>query len=105
MNQTTATDTERNNDSRPLAGIKVLAITRIIGAPFAAYQLALHGAEVIKIEEPGSGDPARTTGGVGAKRLIDAKMAHGFIAHAANEKSLTLNLRDPQGQDIFRKLV
>jgi crotonobetainyl-CoA:carnitine CoA-transferase CaiB-like acyl-CoA transferase len=50
------------SDAGALAGIKVIAVTRVIAAPFAAYQLALHGAEVITIEVPGEGDVYRYSG-------------------------------------------
>ncbi|MBI3068807.1 MAG: CoA transferase [Betaproteobacteria bacterium] len=92
-------------DQRPCAGIKGLAVTRILGSPFAAYQLALHGAEVIQIEEPKVGDNARRAGGRNAQKFVDAGMGHGFLAHGANKKSLTFNLRNPEGQDVFRKLA
>src|SRR5690606_34785799 len=73
--------------------------------PFAAYQFALHGADVIHVEEPVRGDGARHTGGPNAAHLIDAAMGHGFLAHGANKRSLTLNLQEPAGQEIFRKLA
>jgi len=86
------------------AGIKVIAVTRVIAAPFAAYQLALHGAEVITIEAPGEGDPYRYSGDRDAS-LPKSGMATGFLAQNANKKSLTLNISAPEGQDIIRKLV
>ncbi len=90
---------------RAFSGIKVLGVTSAYAAPFAAYQLALHGAEVINIEEPGKGDYARTLGNVHAKALIERKMGTAFLAHGAGKKSITLNLRSAEGKDIFRRLA
>ena len=87
------------------AGLKVLAVARVYAAPFAAYQLALHGADVITIEEPGKGDSARALGGEHAKDLVDQGLGPAFIAHGANKTSITLNLRKPEGQEIFRRLA
>lgn len=91
-------------DDRPFAGIRVLAAVRVIAAPFAAYQLALHGAEVIRIEDHEVPDTRRSSGGrkVG---LTDKGMGTGFLAHGANMKSLTVNLRTEEGREIMRKLV
>ena len=90
---------------RAFSGIKVLGVTSVYAAPFAAYQLALHGAEVINIENPGQGDSARTLGNVHAKALIERKMGTAFLAHGAGKKSITLNLRSAEGKDIFRRLA
>ena len=57
-------------DRRPFRGIKVLDVTRVLASPFATYQLALHGAEVINVEEPAGGDSARRAGGPEGKALI-----------------------------------
>ena len=87
------------------SGIKVLGVTSAYAAPFAAYQLALHGADVINVEEPGKGDYARTLGDAHAKALIERKMGAAFLAHGAGKMSLTLNLRSAQGKEIFLKLA
>lgn len=91
--------------ARPCSGMRVIAATTALAAPFAAYQLALHGAEVINVEEPAGGDSARRAGGPEGKALIANGMAAGFLAHGANKQSLTLNLKDPRGQAIFRQLA
>lgn len=92
------------DEAGAFAGIKVIAVTRVIAAPFAAYQLALHGAEVITIEAPGEGDVYRYSGDRDAQ-LPKKGMATGFLAQNANKKSLTLNISAPEGQEIIRKLV
>ena len=92
------------NDDRPFAGITVLAAVRVIAAPFAAYQLALHGAEVIRIEDHEVPDTRRKSGGRNVG-LTDKGMGTGFLAHGANMKSITVNLRTEPGREILRKLA
>jgi crotonobetainyl-CoA:carnitine CoA-transferase CaiB-like acyl-CoA transferase len=86
-----------------LEGIKVLDLTMVLSGPFATLHLALLGAEVIKIEPPDSGDLARRLGNV--PDLNDRLMGTSFLAQNANKKSLTLNLKQPEAQQIFRKLA
>ena len=82
-----------------LEGIKVLDLTMVLSGPFATLHLALLGAEVIKIEPPGSGDLARKLGNV--PKLNDELMGTSFLAQNANKKSLTLNLKHEEArQDI-----
>ena len=85
-------------------GIKVLAITRQVAAPFATYQLALRGADVLTIEKPGEPDSMRF---VGADRIPLAKrgMSPSFLAQASNKRSMTLNIAAPEGQTIFKQLA
>jgi CoA:oxalate CoA-transferase len=86
-----------------LEGIKVLDLTMVLSGPFATLHLALLGAEVIKIEPPDSGDLARKLGNV--QKLNNEMMGTSFLAQNANKKSLTLNLKHPDAQQIFRKLA
>jgi formyl-CoA transferase len=86
-----------------LEGIKVLDLTMVLSGPFATLHLALLGADVIKIEPPDSGDLARKLGNV--PKLNDALMGTSFLAQNANKKSLTLNLKHAEAQQIFRKLA
>jgi len=88
---------------RLLDGINVLDLTMVLSGPFATLHLALLGAEVIKIEPPGSGDLARKLGNVPS--LNDNLMGTSFLAQNANKKSLTLNLKRPEAQQIFRELT
>ena len=87
----------------PLTGIRVLDVTNVLAGPFCSYQLALLGAEVIKIEQPGRGDLARMLGAdpVAAARLMGAS----FVAVNAGKQSVTLNLKAPEGKEIFKKFV
>ncbi len=86
-----------------LSGIRVLDLTNVLSGPFATLHLALLGAEVIKVENPKDGDLARKLGCVPEyNRML---MGTSFLAQNANKKSLTLNLKDPRGKDILRRLV
>lgn len=91
-------------DVQPFSGLKVIAVTRVIAAPFAAYQLALHGADVITIEAPGEGDNYRYAGDRDSL-LPKNGMATGYLAQNANKRSLTLNIASQEGQAILRRLV
>ena len=86
-----------------LEGIRVLDMTNVLAGPFATLHLALLGAEVIKIENPTDGDLARKLGNVPA--LNKELMGTSFLAQNSNKKSLTLNLKAPEGKEIFKKLV
>ena len=84
-------------------GVRVLDLTNVLAGPFASLHLALLGAEVIKIERPGSGDLARKLGTL--TELNDQLMGTSFLAQNANKKSVTLNTKDPEGKEIFKRLV
>ena len=90
--------------TQAFSGIKVLAVARIVAAPFAAYQLALHGADVIHVEHPEGGDSARTSGNLQTP-FHDARMAHNFLAYNANKRSITLSINTPAGQAVFRRMA
>lgn len=92
-------------DRRPFVGIKVLDVTRVLAGPFATYQLAILGAEVIKIEDPESGgDTLRYRRGSNPDYGANG-MATFFLSQSANKKSVTLNLRTETGREIFRDLA
>jgi crotonobetainyl-CoA:carnitine CoA-transferase CaiB-like acyl-CoA transferase len=84
-------------------GIRILDLTNVLSGPFATLHLALLGAEVIKIEPPGSGDLARKLGNV--PKLNSELMGTSFLAQNANKKSLTLNLKHPRAREIFLQLT
>ena len=85
-------------------GTKVLAVARVVAAPFAAYQLAMHGADVITIENPDDGDSARHTGDFGTD-FLRLGMARTFLSYNANKRSMTLRINTPEGQEVFRRLA
>jgi CoA:oxalate CoA-transferase len=87
----------------PLHGVRVLDVTNVLAGPFCSYQLVLLGAEVVKIEQPGSGDLARR---LGADVRASAKlMGNSFVAVNAGKHSVTLNLKSPAGKEIFHRFV
>jgi crotonobetainyl-CoA:carnitine CoA-transferase CaiB-like acyl-CoA transferase len=86
-----------------LAGFRILDMTNVLAGPFACYQLAQLGADVIKVEVPGSGDLARRLGADAA--LNQAGMGASFLAQNSGKRSLTLNLKHPKGREAFWRLV
>ncbi len=86
-----------------LENIRVLDLTNVLAGPFATLQLALMGAEVIKIENPQGGDLARKLGNV--PEYSKMGMGTSFLAQNSNKKSMTLNLKSEEGKEIFRKLL
>ena len=88
---------------QPLFGLRVIDLTQVLAGPYAAYQLALMGAEVLKIETPGVGDWSRDKGHLPA---LNAKgMGLTYLTQNANKKSVTLNLKTAEGVDILKRLV
>ena len=88
---------------KPLESFKVLDLTNVLAGPFCCHQLAHLGAEVIKVEVPGRGDLARQ---LGADSELNKKgMGVSFLAQNAGKCSLTLNLKNPKGREIFSRLV
>jgi formyl-CoA transferase len=82
-----------------LAGVRVLELGQLIAAPFAGMLLGAFGAEVIKVEPPGGGDPMRVW------RKLHAGTSLWWYSIARNKKSITLDLRQPRGQELLRQLV
>lgn len=85
--------------SGPLAGIRVIEIGTLIAAPFAARMMAEFGAEVIKVEAPGDGDPIRKW------RKLHQGTSLWWYLQSRNKKSIAVNLKSAQGIDIIRQLA
>jgi formyl-CoA transferase len=85
--------------TKPLAGLKVLEVGQLIAGPFAGKFFAEFGAEVIKIEPPDGGDPLRQW------RKLHEGTSLWWYVQARNKKSVTVNLRLPEGQEIVRRLA
>ena len=85
--------------SGPLAGLKVLELGQLIAGPFAAKTLADFGADVVKIETPGAGDPLRKW------RLLKDGTSVWWQVQSRNKRSVALDLKDPAAQDIVRRLA
>lgn len=85
--------------SGPLAGLKVLELGQLIAGPFAAKTLADFGADIIKIETPGAGDPLRKW------RLLKDGTSVWWQVQSRNKRSVALDLKSPEAQDIVRRLA
>ncbi len=85
--------------TRPLEGIRVLEMGQLIAGPFAGKMLAEFGADVVKIEPPGIGDPLRKW------RLLHEGTSVWWAVQSRNKKSVTLNLRSVEGQEVVRRLI
>ncbi len=83
----------------PLAGIRVIDLTRVLAGPFCSMSLGDMGAEIIKVEEPGKGDDTR-----GWPPFAGGEATY-FMSVNRNKKSLTLNMKAPEGQAILRALI
>ncbi len=91
------------NRAQCLAGVRVLDLTNVLAGPFCAYQLALLGAEVIKVEEPRRGDLARQ---LGADPHLNAEfMGASFVAQNAGKQSLALDLKTEAGREAMLRLA
>ncbi|WP_404294679.1 CaiB/BaiF CoA transferase family protein (plasmid) [Microvirga sp. RSM25] len=86
-----------------LHGIRVLDLTNILAGPYCSYQLALLGADVIKLEAPNGGDPARQLGA--SPDLNKAAMGTSFLAQNAGKRSIVVNLKSAEGKAQFLDLV
>jgi crotonobetainyl-CoA:carnitine CoA-transferase CaiB-like acyl-CoA transferase len=85
---------------RALEGVKVLDLSRIMTGPYCTMMLADLGAEVVKVESPGTGDDTRSWG----PPFLEGESTY-FLSVNRNKQSITLNLKHPEGQDVFLKLV
>ena len=85
--------------TKPLEGIRVLDLTRVLAGPFCTMVMSDLGAEIIKIEIPGTGDDSRAFGPfIGSRSLY-------FLSINRGKKSISLNLKHPKGKEILRELV
>src|SRR5438128_10804194 len=89
----------RRKPRPPLAGIRVIDFTRVLAGPFCSMSLGDMGAEVIKVEEPGKGDDTR-----GWPPFAGGEATY-FMSVNRNKKSLTLNMKAPEGQELLKRLA
>ena len=95
----------------PLSDIRVLSVTVFLAGPFLSMTLARFGAEVIKVEMPGSGDPVRNVGpyagpnGITHDRQTEDDLSIRFLKRSEGLKSVTLNLKHPEGRRLFLDLA
>jgi crotonobetainyl-CoA:carnitine CoA-transferase CaiB-like acyl-CoA transferase len=90
---------EKKQPKPPLHGIRVIDLTRVLAGPFCSMSLGDMGAEVIKVEEPDKGDDTR-----GWPPFANGESTY-FMSVNRNKKSLTLNMKAPEGQAILRRLI
>lgn len=88
---------------RPLSGVRVLDLTNVLAGPFCCHQLAHMGADVIKVEVPGTGDLARQLGA--DPDLNEKLMGVSFLAQNPGKRSITVNLKSDSGKDVFKRLA
>lgn len=84
---------------KPLEGVRILELGNIVAAPFAGKLFSEFGAEVIKVEEPTNGDPLRNW------RVMYKDTSVWWHVQSRNKKSITVNLREAEGQEIIKKLT
>jgi len=96
---------------QPLDDIRVLAVTVFLAGPFLSMNLARFGAEVIKVEVPGAGDSVRSVGpfagpeGVHPTKQTNIDLPTKFLKRTQGVRSVTLNLKDPEGKRLFLELA
>ena len=88
--------------TKPFAGVRILDFTRYLAGPYGTYQLALLGADVVKIESH-EGDETRSQ--LIASEWAERKMPPGFLAVNGNKRSITLDMRKPEAVDVIKRLV
>jgi crotonobetainyl-CoA:carnitine CoA-transferase CaiB-like acyl-CoA transferase len=93
----------REDNMQPFEGIRVIDATHVLAGPFATYQLAVLGADVIKVEHPD--DPDQSRGAGTDKELNRRNMGTAFLTQASNKRSITLDLKQESERDILKKLV
>jgi crotonobetainyl-CoA:carnitine CoA-transferase CaiB-like acyl-CoA transferase len=94
---------EATSMAKLLEGVRVLDLTNVLAGPFCCYQLAVLGAEVIKVEVPGKGDLARQLGA--DPELNERRMGASFLAQNAGKLSITIDLKNPRGKEAFLRLA
>src|SRR6202521_2231083 len=89
--------------TRPFEGIRVIDVTHVLAGPFAAYQLAVLGADVIKVEHPDDPDQSRSSGT--DRALNRGGMGTSFLTQGSNKRAITLDLKQERGREILKRLV
>src|SRR5436853_2127771 len=94
---------KENAMQRPFEGIRVIDVTHVLAGPFATYQLAVLGADLIKVEHPAEPDQSR---GAGTDKALNRRnMGTSFLTQASNKRSITLDLKRAADREMLKKLV
>src|ERR1700674_1706708 len=89
--------------TRPFEGIRVIDVTHVLAGPFATYQLAVLGADVIKVEHPDEPDQSR---GAGTDKALNRRnMGTSFLTQASNKRSITLDLKREDDRELLKQLA
>lgn len=88
---------------RPFEGVKVLDCTHVLAGPFATYQLAVLGADVVKVENPHEPDQSRESGG--GDELAEAGMGLAYLTQGSGKRSIAVDLKTEEGRAVFRRLA
>ena len=88
---------------KPLKNTRVVDLSQVLAGPYATYQLALLGAEVLKIERPLEGDWTRKGGPI--PDLSERRMGLGYLSHNAGKKSISIDIKTPEGLKLVRRLL
>jgi len=88
---------------QPLKGVRVIDTSQVLAGPYAAYQLALMGADVIKIEQPGVGDWTRRGGQI--PELSAQMMGLSFLTQNGGKRSVAIDLKAPEGRELVKRLT
>jgi crotonobetainyl-CoA:carnitine CoA-transferase CaiB-like acyl-CoA transferase len=97
------TEFRKGDDMRPFEGVKILDCTHVLAGPFAAYQLAVLGADVIKVDDPNEPDQSRESGA--DHTLNKTGMGTGFLTQGSNKRAIALNLKTEGGREALKRLV
>jgi crotonobetainyl-CoA:carnitine CoA-transferase CaiB-like acyl-CoA transferase len=91
------------SETRPFDGVRVIDLTHVLAGPFCTYQLALLGADTIKIESPHEGDIVRESG---PKLDMNRRgMGTSFLTQNSNKRCITLDIKTRKGRDVLKRLA
>lgn len=100
-----ATQSQGGAAKLPLAGVRIIDFTQVLAGPYCTQQLALLGADVVKVENRAGGDQGRGLGPATDPRLLDHAMSTLFLSVNAGKRSLTLDLKHLRAGDVVRRLA
>lgn len=103
MNSESGSSSSVRDSARPFEGIRIIDTSHVLAGPFCSYQLALLGADVIRIEPPTNGDIARKMGSDAELNAQELGLA--FVSQNANKRSLAVDLKTAEGKEILWQLI
>ncbi len=103
--ETTGDDRRGGAARRPLEGVRIIDFTQVLAGPYCTQQLALLGADVVKVENRAGGDQGRALGPATDPRLVESGMSTLFLSVNAGKRSMTLDLKHPRAGEVVRRLA